>query len=239
MAGETILVVDDDRDNREYLCEYILRPAGYETISAYNGELGLALALREKPDLMVLDLRMPKMTGLEVLAALRDHDVYLPVILMTSHGSEETVVRAFRLGARDYVVKPYEAQEILDAVDRALTEVRLRAERDQAEEDLVKANKELEHQVEALDVLSQVGKSITAVLDSEQLLNRIVDAGLYLTGAEEGSLLLLDQESGDLYMRAQRNLGESFARGFRVKVRDTIAGSVVRTGEPYWSSVDN
>jgi signal transduction histidine kinase/DNA-binding response OmpR family regulator len=239
LAGEKILVVDDDHDNRIFLCEYILKPHGYEPISAHNGEMGLELALREKPDLIILDLSMPRMSGLEVLAALREHGVHLAVILMTAHGSEETVVRAFRLGARDYVVKPYDAQEILDAVDRALTEVRLRAERDQAEEELVKANEELERQVEALDVLSQVGKSITAVLDSEQLLSRIVDAGLYLTGAEEGSLLLIDKETGDLYMRAQRNLGERFARGFRVKVSDTIAGSVVRTGEPYWSSVDN
>ena len=239
MAGEKILVVDDDRHNREFLCEYILKPQGYELLSAHNGALGLELALEAEPDLIILDHMMPRMTGLEVLAALHDHGLHFAVILMTSHGSEETVVRAFRLGARDYVVKPYEAHEILDAVDRALTEVRLRAERDQAAQDLVKANKELERQVEALDVLSKVGKSITAVLDTEQLLNRIVDAGLLLTGAEEGSLLLLDQESDDLYMRAQRNLGERFARGFRVKVSDTIAGSVVRTGKPYWSSVDN
>jgi two-component system NtrC family sensor kinase len=239
LAGEKILVVDDDHDNLAFLCEFILKPHGYEPISAENGETGLELALQEEPDLIILDHLMPKMTGLEVLAALRDHDVHPAVILMTSHGSEETVVRAFRLGARDYVVKPYEAQEILDAVDRALSEMRLRAERDQAIEDLVKANEELERQVEALDVLSQVGKSITAVLDSEQLLNRIVDAGLTLTGAEEGSLLLIDKESGDLYMRAQRNLGERFARGFRVRVEDTIAGAVVRTGEPYWSSVDS
>jgi len=239
LAGEKILVVEDDHDNLDFLCEYILKPHGYNPISAENGEEGLELALQEKPDLVILDLMMPKMTGLEVLAALQEHDVQPAVILMTSHGSEETVVQAFRMGARDYVVKPYEAQEILDAVDRALSEVRLRAERDQAVEDLVRANEELERQVEALDVLARVGKSITAILDSEKLLNDIVDAGLLLTGAEEGSLLLLDKESGDLYMRAQRNLGEKFARGFRVKVQDTIAGTVVRTGKPYWSSVDD
>jgi len=179
---------------------------------------------------------MPRMTGLEVLAALRERNIDIPVILMTFHGSEETAVQAFRLGARDYVIKPYDTMEMLQAIDRALTEVRLRAERDQLTEGLMRVNRQLERRVKELNILSNVGKSVTALLDTEQLLNRIVEAALYVTGAEEGSLLLIDKNSGDLYMRAARNLGEKFARGFRVKVQDTIAGHVVKTGEPYWTS---
>jgi two-component system NtrC family sensor kinase len=239
LAGEKILVVDDHRDSREFLTEYVLEPNGYECITARDGGQGLRLALDERPDLIIMDLRMPRMTGLEVLAALRQRSINIPVILMTFHGSEETAVQAFRLGARDYVVKPYEPDEMLEAIDRSLTEVRLRAERDKLTEGLMEANQRLDRRVKELDVLSRVGKSVTALLETEQLLLRIVDAGLYLTGAEEGSLLLIDKESGDLYMRAQRNVGERFARGFRVKVQDTIAGQVVRTGEPYWSSVDD
>jgi two-component system NtrC family sensor kinase len=239
LAGERILVVDDHKDSREFLTEYILKPNGYEFITAEDGDKGLRLALDERPDLIIMDLRMPKMTGLEVLAALRQRAVNIPVILMTFHGSEETAVQAFRLGARDYVVKPYEPSEMLEAIDRSLTEVRLRAERDKLTQGLMEANQRLDRRIKELDVLSKVGKSVTALLETEQLLLRIVDAGLYLTGAEEGSLLLIDEETGDLYMRAQRNVGERFARGFRVKVRDTIAGQVVRTGQPYWSSVDD
>jgi two-component system NtrC family sensor kinase len=239
LAGERILVVDDHSDSREFLTEYILKPNGYEFITAEDGAKGLKLAFDERPDLIIMDLRMPKMTGLEVLAALRQGAVNIPVILMTFHGSEETAVQAFRLGARDYVVKPYEPSEMLEAIDRSLTEVRLRAERDKLTEGLMEANQRLDRRIKELDVLSKVGKSVTALLETEQLLLRIVDAGLYLTGAEEGSLLLIDEETGDLYMRAQRNVGERFARGFRVKVRDTIAGQVVRTGQPYWSSVDD
>jgi signal transduction histidine kinase len=239
LAGEKILVVDDHSDTREFLTDYILKPNGYECITASDGAKGLRAAFDERPDLIIMDMRMPKMTGLEVLAALRQRGVSIPFILMTFHGSEETAVQAFRLGARDYVVKPYEPAEMLEAIDRALTEVRLRAERDKLTAGLMEANQRLDRRIRELDVLSRVGKSVTALLDTEQLLLRIVDAGLYLTGAEEGSLLLIDKESGDLYMRAQRNVGERFARGFRVKVEDTIAGQVVRTGEPFWSSVDD
>jgi two-component system NtrC family sensor kinase len=185
-----------------------------------------------------MDLKMPKMTGLEVLAALRERNVHIPVILMTFHGSEETAVQAFRLGARDYVIKPYEPAEMLQAIDRALTEVRLRAERDRLTEGLLQVNRQLERRVKELNILANVGKSVTALLDTEQLLGRIVEAARYVTGAEEGSLLLIDRETGDLYMRAAQGLGEKYARGFRVKVQDTIAGQVVRTGEPYWSSIN-
>jgi signal transduction histidine kinase len=239
LSGEKILVVDDHRDSRDFLTEYILKPNGYEYVTAQDGAGGLQVALYERPDLIIMDLRMPKMTGLEVLAALRQRAVSIPVILMTFHGSEETAVQAFRLGARDYVVKPYEPAEMLEAIDRALTEGRLRAERDKLTAGLMEVNQRLDRRIKELDVLSKVGQSVTALLDTEQLLLRIVDAGLQLTGAEEGSLLLIDAETGDLYMRAQRNVGERFARGFRVKVQDTIAGQVVRTGQPYWSSVDD
>ncbi len=238
MAGELVLVVDDRDDSLQFLTEYILQPNGYKYITAKDGAKGLELALREDPALIIMDLKMPKMTGLEVLAALKDRDVQIPVILMTFHGSEETAVQAFRLGARDYIIKPYETTEMLQAIDRALTEVRLRRERDELHEGIMKVNRQLERRVKELQIIYSVGKSVNAMLDLEKLLNRIVEASLYITGAEEGSLLLIDKNSGDLYMRAARGLGEKFARGFRVKVQDTIAGQVVKTGEPYFESGD-
>jgi two-component system NtrC family sensor kinase len=236
LAGETILVVDDRNDSLQFLTEYILQPAGYKYVTARDGARGLERALSEPVDLAIMDLKMPKMTGMEVLAALREREVDLPVILMTFHGSEETAVQAFRLGARDYIIKPYEMQEMLDAIDRALREVRLRRERDRLTEGLRKVNRQLERRVQELNILYRVSKSVTALLDLEELLNRIIEAALYVTGAEEGSLLLIDKGSGDLLMRAARGLGEKYARGFRVKVNDTIAGEVVRTGEPFWTT---
>jgi two-component system NtrC family sensor kinase len=239
LAGETILVVDDRNDSLQFLTDYILQPAGYKYITARDGARGLELALSQPIDLAIMDLKMPKMTGMEALAALRERKVDLPVILMTFHGSEETAVQAFRLGARDYIIKPYETQEMLDAINRALREVRLRRERDQLTEGLRRVNRQLERRVQELNTLYQVSKSVTALLDLEELLNRIIEAALYVTGAEEGSLLLIDKASGDLQMRAARGLGEKYTRGFRVKVNDTIAGDVVRTGEPYWTTAED
>ena len=238
MAGEKVLVVDDRDDSIQFLTEYILEPNGYEYIIAKDGETGLRKALTEDPDLIIMDLKMPKMTGLEVLAALRERQSTIPVILMTFHGSEETAVQAFRLGARDYVIKPYDTQEMLESIERALTEVRLRAERDRLTQNIMQVNRQLERRVKELSILYSIGKSVTTLLDQEKVLNRIVEAAVYVTGAEEGTLMLVDKDSGELYMRAARGLGEKYARGFRLRVEDSIAGQVVKTGQPFLESGD-
>jgi PAS domain S-box-containing protein len=98
--------------------------------------------------------------------------------------------------------------------------------------EIVQINQQLERRVQELSTLHSIGKVVTSSLNLEQVLNRIVEASVFLTNAEESFLLLVDEESGDLYMRAGKGLGEKGARGFRVKVEDTIAGEVVRTGQP-------
>jgi len=238
VAGEKVLVIDDRDDSLQFMTEYILKPNGYRYITAKNGEAGLQRALNEEPDLIIMDQRMPRMTGLEVLGALEKTQADIPVILMTFHGSEETAVLAFRLGAKDYIIKPFDTEEMLGAIDRALEERRLRKERDRLTRELTGTNQQLERRVKELNVLYNIGKSVTSLLDPEKVLNRIVEVAVYITNAEEGALLLIDEESGNLYLRAARNLGEQFARGFRIKVDDSIAGEVVRTGEPFIASGD-
>ncbi|MFB0546397.1 MAG: GAF domain-containing protein, partial [Anaerolineae bacterium] len=101
-----------------------------------------------------------------------------------------------------------------------------------ARAELMQLNEQLERKVKELSVLFEIGKSVTSLSNLEKLLSRIVEAAVYITGAEEGALLLLDEATGDLYMRAQRGLNERYASEFKLKVEDTIAGSVVKTGQP-------
>ncbi len=232
MAGEVVLAVDDREDSLKFLREYVLEPHGYRVIEARNGADALAITLAQKIDLIISDLVMPKMGGLELLESLRERGLDIPAILMTFHGSEGTAVRAFRLGARDYIIKPFVIDEMLGAVDRALTESRLRHERDRLTQTVLKVNRQLENRVQELRFLYGIGRSVTSLQDLGQILNRIVEATVYLSQAEEGSLMLIDQSSGELYLRAARGMGEKNARNFRIKMQDSIAGQVVRTGRP-------
>ena len=111
---EKILVVDDETNIVEILT-YNLRKAGYETIEAYDGETGLKMALSENPDLVMLDIMMPKMDGYEVCRQLR-LESQVPVIMLTARAEETDKVLSFELGADDYVTKPFGVREMLARV---------------------------------------------------------------------------------------------------------------------------
>lgn len=225
---ERVLIIDDSQEIRDFLCEYILQPKGFEVLQASNGLMGLEMAIAKEPDLMIVDQQMPRLTGLEVLEKLRERGIEIPAILATAHGSEETAVAAFRLGIRDYVIKPFDADEISDSVDRALRESRLQRERDQLVQQLMESNSQLQRRAQELNVLYGVGKSVASSLDLEEVLHRVVEAAVYVVGAEEGSLMLLDEEQGELYTRASKNL-DSKAQSMRKRVNDSLAGKVLQT----------
>jgi two-component system NtrC family sensor kinase len=232
VAGERILVIDDSEEIRSILRNMILGPNGYQVITAQDGQEGIEYALSEHPDLILTDVNMPRMTGLEVLQKLREAEYEWPVVLMTFHGSEDIAVQAFRLGVRDYIRKPFEIDEVLAIVERALVESRLRREKEELLRRLERANHQLNRQVAELTTLYAIGQAVTSVLEPDKLLVRIVEASVYLCHAEEGSLYLVDKESGELYMTATRGMGEEAAHSVRLKVDDSLIGEVVQSGKP-------
>jgi CheY-like chemotaxis protein len=137
MAAETILIIDDSPEVVRVLDKHMLSPLGYNIISAPDGQKGLDLFLAAKPDLIMLDMNMPRMDGMEVLLALHKIECQTPVIFMTMHGTESTVTAAFRLGIRDYLSKPFTPDEVKQAVDRALRETRLAREKAELAHNLV------------------------------------------------------------------------------------------------------
>ncbi len=225
---ERVLVIDDSPDIRDFLVENILRPKGFEVLAASDGMMGLELAIAKEPDLMITDQQMPGLTGLQVLQKLRERSIDIPAILITGEGSEDTAVRAFRLGIKDYIIKPIDAEELSESVDKALRESRLQKERDQLVEQLMESNSQLQRRAQELNVLYGVGKSVSSSLDLEEVLQRVVEAAVYVVGAEEGSLMLLDEDRGELYIRASKNL-DSKARSMRKRVTDSLAGQVLQT----------
>jgi DNA-binding response OmpR family regulator len=115
-----VLIIEDRRENIVFIANNILKPEGWEVITARDGKLGLQKAIEEQPDLIISDLKLPTMHGLDVLEELNKRGHRIPTIVMTFHGSEETAIRAFRLGAVDYLIKPFEIDDMLSAIERAL-----------------------------------------------------------------------------------------------------------------------
>lgn len=119
MDTQRVLVVEDDSAIRQGLVD-ALEFAGYEVLQAANGNDGLTQALRATYDLLLLDLILPGHSGFEILQAVHDARPTLPVIILTARGEESDRVKGLRMGADDYVVKPFSVRELLARVEAVL-----------------------------------------------------------------------------------------------------------------------
>src|SRR5213592_5223320 len=127
MPKSRILVIDDEsaiRDSLRMTLEY----EGYEFIGAATGQEGLTLAAREAPDLVLIDVKMPGMDGLEVLERLRNMNETLPVVVVSGHGTISTAVEATKKGAFDFIEKPFASERVLVSIRNALDQRQLRDE---------------------------------------------------------------------------------------------------------------
>ena len=120
-----VLIVDDEPAIRELLARF-LRKEGYDTVPASDGEEALAVVKAESVDVVLLDIQMPRLDGIETLQRIKKLDRDLPVIMATCDGRVSQVVTAMRAGAYDYVVKPFAHPEVIRSVHKAIIDRRLR-----------------------------------------------------------------------------------------------------------------
>ncbi len=232
MPDETILVIDDNRQLGDFIAYRLLPNLGYKATIAYTGGAALERIHQEKPALLLLDLDLPDMTGLDVMRRLIAEGLRIPTILFTAHGSEQIAAEAFRLGVHDYLVKPVEPERLEAAISSALTESRLRQETE-------RLTQELKEQITWLSAISKVGQSVTSSLELDEVLRRIIEAAIQISQAEEGFIALLDPSTGLFHIRVQRpSQGEPDGDG-PLTIRDTLMSLAVRSGRPVRKSAEN
>jgi two-component system NtrC family sensor kinase len=231
MERETILVVDDNKEIVSALTD-VLKSKDYKILSAFNGRTGLHLALEKRPDLILLDWNLPQLSGYQVLQALRERGDETPVVLMTIHGSESVAVQAFRLGVRDYIRKPLRVPEILSAIERALSEDRLRREKEKISRQLSEANQQLEQRLLELTTLQAIGQSVTSILELDKVLGRVVEAACYFSDARESNLFLIDEKDDALVLCAHHGLERERPRDLRLKFSSSPLRQAIETGTP-------
>ena len=160
----TILVVDDDHDMVSALCD-ILREAGYRPLSAHSGHEAIAIVERDTPDVLISDLRMAGMSGHGLQAELKRIAPDLPVIIITAFGSIQTAVESMKLGAFDYITKPFSNSELLLVVSRALENRELRSEVKRLRIELAR-NHGLENIIAASPKMTALLSKLAQVADS-------------------------------------------------------------------------
>src|SRR5512134_3201167 len=120
MSGELhVLIVDDEANVRKVLGT-LLEQAGFATTRDESGEAALDLVRSKDPDLVLTDLKMPGMDGMELLRRLREGFPEIPVVMLTAHGTVEAAVLAMKLGAHDFLTKPFDREKVVEVVRKAL-----------------------------------------------------------------------------------------------------------------------
>ncbi len=167
-----ILIIDDDTSLRRVL-EYNLQEEGYEVFAAADGAGGLALFDAHGPDLVITDLKMPGMSGFQVLERVKERSPQVPVMVLTAFGAVETAVEAMKLGAYDYITKPFNRDELRLAVRKAL-EMRGLAEENRRLREELSERAEFRNIIGISRAMEQVFALVRKVADS--------DAAVLITG---------------------------------------------------------
>lgn len=159
----TILIIDDEQHMR-WIIEKALSMAGYKTDSAATGAEGLTKLQAVNPDLILLDLKLPDINGIEVLRSMKQEQPRVPVIMITAHGTVESAIEAMKIGAADYISKPFDIEELKIIIRRSLEVVELATEVDYLRDELeVKLN------------ISLIGRS-RVIAELQDLITKVADA---------------------------------------------------------------
>jgi signal transduction histidine kinase len=152
-----VLVIDDEMGPRESL-RMLLKPS-YQVHTADSVERGLQLLTEKKPDAIVMDIRMPGMTGIEGLRRIRQIDPHLSVIMLTGFGALETAKEALRLGANDYISKPFDAREMREVINRNVERTRLHRTSESAASEIKELNNRLLQELAQKERLASLGQA--------------------------------------------------------------------------------
>lgn len=178
---ETVLIVEDDptmllglKDNFEF--------KGYKVLIAADGEKGLNAALNARPDLIILDIMLPKINGYEICRLIREEKIQTPIIMLTAKGEESDVVLGLNLGADDYVTKPFSIKELLARAAAFLRRARKEEQDvfefgglrlDMSARRLTRKNKEIELSPKEFDLLEYFLKKPGRALTRDEILNAV------------------------------------------------------------------
>lgn len=224
---DTILIIDDDAAARTLLREQVFSSEQYRVVEAQGMDDGLVALRTQTPDLILVDLQLPNLTGHDVMVAFKAQGYHGPLIAMGERGSPRAATEALRLGATDYVTKPLREAEVLAAVERGLEDVRLRRHHDQMRQQLTEANTRLDARVKELHTLYEIGQAVTALRDLASIFEQVMEGAITLTQADQAFLLLRDDKSGHLVLRAGRNLSLSMLDRMGEAVTDQLAELVM------------
>lgn len=215
MAHEKVLLAEDESDVRD-MCVRTLEMAGYQVVAVRDGQEAVEYASREQFDLLLTDLKMPKMNGLEACRAIRATQPDLPTIVMTGYGTLESAIEALQLGVSEFVLKPFRPQVLHDAVDRALLKQRLQREN---------------ARLKALIPLFELSRVFMSPADLNVIPQHVVRIAQSELRADSASVMLLNGNN-ELTIHSAVGLPPDVVANTRQRADQGIAGYAIKHREP-------
>ena len=198
MQKENVLIIDDEKFILQ-LSRDILVKSHYEVKTASDGKEGIKLLEDNKFDLILTDIKMPNVNGLDFIRHVRVYDKEIPIIVITGHGTLDIAIDSLRLGAQGFILKPFTPAELRNAVAEALEKTRLLSEN---------------IRMRALMPLFEVSKEIIGEVDPKRLLKLIVEVAVKEMMADKVCLALIDEATGRLNVKEFLGCSPDFIRDF-------------------------
>jgi len=214
----------------EHLVKQVVTASGCSVITCTDRQSASQYLAERSPSLFVLAERLPEGSTLDWLEPVLRRNPAMPVLFYMEKKENATQQRVLEMGLVFTFSPPLLYQEMQQRVTAALR--RGSQLQDWGQRHIRGNTDRLRQRLDELETMTRLGQTITSTLNLDDVLRAIVETAVDLTGSEEGSLLLMDTETGELYMRAGRNFQEDFVRTFRLPITDTLAGSVLRSGQP-------
>jgi DNA-binding response OmpR family regulator len=216
MTTEKVLLIDDEPDVIE-LCQRALEQEGFEVKGALNGEEGLRLFSEGDFDLILLDVKLPDRDGLDVLSTVQEMDPEMAVIIISGYGTMEMAIRALKLGAQDFLLKPFTPKQLVTSMQKVLERRRL-----------IQENLRLKARLPILEI----SKALMAEVNLQRLVQLALETVQQTLGAGRVSLMLLDEERQELSISAALGLPDEVVTSTRVKVGQGLASLAMQRKEP-------
>ena len=212
-----ILVIDDEKIIRRLLSR-TLGERGYEIETAEDGSVALEKIKRNFFNLLIVDLKMPNVDGMDVLKEIKKSNPYIEVIILTGYPTVELAVKAIKMGAFDFIRKPFDIQEMESTVSSCLEKQKFAINHIELSE---------------LITFFEISKRIIATTSLDSFLELILDVALGVVKAKRGSLLLLDERTKELNIKMARGLSEEkVISNTRIELGEGICDRVVREKKP-------
>lgn len=223
MSKQTILVVDDEKDLLD-LIEYNLKKEGFAVLKAENGEEGIEIAREHKPDLVLLDIMMPKMDGLEAVEIMRDDDELksIPIIFLTARSDEKTEIEGLDKGGDDYITKPISTTKLISrikAVMRRFDETTESVNRIEVHDIVIdkdryivtRGEEEFQLPRKEFELLFYLASRKGKVLDRQTLLNKVWGDNIYVVDRTvDVHVRKIREKLGDHYIETVKGVGYRF-----------------------------